>query len=278
MLDFLDARKLLTNAGRRQLQMKDREDRLTLRPEHVKAHAHGFLEQLALGEVDLQSEWEAYRQTYDFRKPGKPTPYQRLLLEFSRDRTLDGLLQWFDRFPQLEARLEQVLPSAGPDRPRAELFLEARREGVGSTRWRSAPRLALSLLPHLKRRLSGPDCLAEADRLAQELPADPACLLDLARACNLGPEDTFAACTLEAEAASRLARAGDAVFARAEGRHPGACALRTVGDRCSLRLLLESEDESGRTLICYGPRPGRPVTAAVIGEAVEAIERRLDRE
>lgn len=277
ILDFLHSQRLLTRAGLRAYQMRHHDPRISLRPEHVRSHAHGFVEELVgIQAAELEDRWNNYSQRFDFSKPTRTNAFQRLLLGYSRDRTVDGLLLWLDRFPGLEGELERCTRLAGPHRSRVELVLEARRRGTLPPGWSADPSTSLSVLPYLGGTLEPRARLEQAAALSRLLPPDEAVLINLARSCNLGAAHARLALSLASQDAGHLARAVNRLFDAPGQQRLAACAMRTVGDARSLELLQSWRLGPAETRVRFGPRPGQVLARAVVMEARSCILKRAE--
>jgi hypothetical protein len=291
-LRLLDERGQLTAAGKKELAQADEE--IALLSEQIKPAARAFLDQSyeaylsAMEDYDqsppmpmLESAWDAYTAKYDLSKRPRANAYQQLLLDHAYDRTADALLRVLDSKPDLATQLRAALADVpSVDRALIEATLAA-REGDPvrlSASWPD-PGALLHALRYLDARHHALPRLRSACLLAERLDAGHAHTIHLARlvyAVNLGA-------TPEAEAAWRalsepekrlLAGAVNLLFSGGQETHLALCAMRTVGDAQSLRLIDQSVGDKREGVTQYSDGHVEPSWESVRREARDAIRRR----
>lgn len=291
-LRFLDARGQLTAEGKDELAHANEE--IALLSEQVKVGARAFLDQnyeAYLGAMEsyghapplkvLETAWDTYSSKYDLSKRPRANAYQKLLLNHAYDRKADALLRALDRVPDLAARLRGALadvPEA--DRRLIEAALVAHEKDPVSlaASWHD-PEALLHALRYLDPRSHAFPRLRAALVLAERLDiryAKDSRLALLVYAVNLGA-------TSEAEAAwhalaeteqLRLAEAVNLFFVGDQEPHLALCAMRTVGDAQSLRLIDQSVGDKREGTTRYSDTCIEPSWESVRREAREAIRRR----
>ncbi|MBI3924433.1 MAG: hypothetical protein HY319_02730 [Armatimonadetes bacterium] len=278
VFEFLRAHDLLTGAGVREWQQWGCQGPPSLLSAHVRSCAAAFLDEtgaglLGMARDELQDRWTTYRERHDLNKKVRPTPYQAVLLAYSQDRSVDGLMRKLFSFPDLASRVREVLDSAPPaDRTLLSLllYLAEQPDLVTAVRSVDPSARALQVLPHLKAgELHLVAVLALRRRIGRE--EDHPLRADLARAVNLprGIRDRARAALSPPELAS-LARPAERLYS---GGEPllALAALRTVGDEDSL-LLLEREPPAPGC-VRFGGRPGTCLARALWDEARLALGR-----
>jgi hypothetical protein len=291
-LRFLDERGQLTTAGKQELA--DPDDGIVLISDHVRAAARPFLDQhyeaylRAMEDYDssppvhvLEAGWNEYTTKYDICKRPKANPYQNLLLQHSPDRAVDGLLRALDRVPDLAARLRGALDDVpGVDRPLIEAALISREADPVSIAgsWPN-PSALLHALRYLHprscalQRLRSATVLAERLRIGETQSAD---LVALVHGVNLGgtPEAEAAWRTLTEPEKRRLSNAVNSLFAGSDEIHLALCAMRTVGDAQSLKLIDQSVGDKRESVMRGSDGREEPGWEPVRREARNAIARR----
>lgn len=292
VLHFLGERGQLTAAGKKELAQADEE--IALLSEQIKPGARAFLDQSyeaylkAIEDYEqpppvpvLESAWEAYTAKYDLSKRPRPNAYQQLLLDHAHDRTANALLRALDRVPDLAARLRAALadiPSA--DRALIEAALAA-REGDPvnlSASWPD-PGALLHSLRYLDARHHALPRLRAACLLADRLEAGHAHTIHLAAlvyAVNLGatPEAEAAWHALQEPGKRLLSGAVNLLFSGGQETYLALCAMRTVGDAQSLRLIDQSVGDKREGVTQYSDGHSEPSWESVRREARDAIRRR----
>src|ERR1700738_438826 len=112
VLGFLDGHGQLTASGREELSAGEE---IALLDEHIKPAARAFLDQTYetyLGEIKsyerppptqfLEGAWTEYTTKYDISKKPRANAYQKLLLNYAYDHSIDALLRAFERTPDLQ--------------------------------------------------------------------------------------------------------------------------------------------------------------------------------
>jgi hypothetical protein len=291
-LKFLDERGQLTVAGKKELE--DADEEIALLPEQIRAGARAFLDQnygAYLNAMEgyysapparvLEAAWSEYSREYDLSKKPLPSGYQRLLLDHSGDRTADGLLRALDRVPDLAARLSAGISDVPlADRPLIEAALATREQDplILGRSW-PEPEVLLHALRYLDPRRRALDRLRLAlileQRLGKRAYQSPY-LATLVYAVNLGvtSEAETAWRTLSEPEKRRLSAAANLLFAGDEEVHLALCAMRTVGDPQSLKLIDQSvgHRKEGVTESSNGRR--EPAWDTLRREARDAIARR----
>jgi hypothetical protein len=292
VLRFLDERGQLTAAGKRELAQADEE--IALLSEQIKPGARAFLDQSyeaylsAMEDYNqpppvqvLESAWDTYTARYDLSQRPRANAYQQLLLDHAHDRTADALLCALDEIPDLAARLRAALadvPSA--DRALIEATLAAREtDPVRLSALWPDPGALLHALRYLDARLHALPVLRAECLLADRLDTSGARSIHLAAlvyAVNLGatPEAEAAWRALAEPEKRRLAGAVNLLFSGGQETHLALCALRTVGDAQSLRLIDQSVGDKREGVTEYSDGRREPSWEAVRREARDAIRRR----
>jgi hypothetical protein len=291
-LRFLDERGQLTAAGKDELAHADEE--IALLSEQIKAGARAFLDQnyqpylRAREGYDespplqvLEAAWDAYTTQYDLSKRPRANAYQQLLLDHAYDRTADALLRALDRVPDLAARLRRALtdvPEA--DRALIEAALTAREADPVSlaVSWPDSEAL-LHALRYLDARRHALPRLRAACVLAERLHTGDTqsnYLSALVHAVNLGatPEADTAWHALVEPEKFRLATAVNLLFAGGQETHLALCAMRTVGDAQSLKLIEQSVGDEREGVTQYSDGRNEPSWEPIRREARDAIGRR----
>jgi hypothetical protein len=291
-LRFLDERGQLMAAGKEELAHPDEE--IALLNEQIKAGARAFLDQSyeaylsAMEYCDqppplqvLEAAWDAYTTKYDLSKRPRANAYQRLLLDHACDRTTDALLRALDRVPDLAACLRGALadvPEA--DRALIEAALAAREaDPVSLAASCSDPGALLHTLRYLDARRHALPRLRAACVLADRLytgDTHTSYLGALVHAVNLGatPEAEAAWRALVEPEKFRLAAAVNSLFAGGQETHLALCAMRTVGDAQSLKLIEQSIGDEREGVMQYSDGRDEPSWDPVRREARDAIRRR----
>lgn len=292
-LKFLDERGQLTAAGRKELARHNEE--IALLGDQIKAGARAFLDQnyeAYLAATDgyhspppvqvLEAAWNEYINRYDLAKKPEANAYQRLLLDHAYDRTADTLLLALDRVPDLAARLGAVISHVPlADRPLVEAAVSCREQDpvTLASSW-PQPEMLLHALRYLDARLHATTRLRAAlileDRLGTSVHEDPH-LAALVYAVNLGatPEAESAWGDLSEPEQRRLSAAANLLFTREGEVHLALCAMRTVGDAQSLKLIDRSVGHRAEGTTEFPDGRKEPSWEPVRREAREAIARRL---
>jgi hypothetical protein len=291
-LRFLDERGQLTAAGRDELAHADEE--IALLSEQIKAGARAFLDQSyeaylrAMEAYDqppplqvLQAAWDAYTANYDLSKRPRANAYQQLLLDHAYDRTADALLRALDRVPDLAARLRGALADVPAlDHALIEASLTAREADPVSlaASW-PYPDALLHALRYLDARSHALSRLRAACVLAERLhtgDTQSSYLAALVHAVNVGatPEAEAAWGALVEAEKFRLAAAVNLLFAGGQETHLALCAMRTVGNAQSLKLIEESVGDRREGVTQYSDGRNEPSWEPIRREARDAIRRR----
>lgn len=292
VLRFLDEHGQLTAAGKKELAQADEE--IALLSEQVKPGARAFLDQSYQAYLNamenyeqpppvpvLESAWDAYTEKYDLSKRPRANAYQQLLLDHAHDRTANALLCALDRVPDLAARLRAALPDVpSADRALIEAALAARESDPVrlSASWPD-PGALLQSLRYLDARHHALPRLRAACLLADRLDAGQAHTIHLAAlvyAVNLGatPEAEAAWHALPEAKKRLLADAVNLLFSGGQETHLALCAMRTVGDAQSLRLVDQSVGDKREGVTQYSHGYSEPSWESVRREARDAIRRR----
>jgi hypothetical protein len=291
-LRFLDERGQLTAAGKQELMHADEE--IALLSEHIKAPARAFLDQSyepylkAMRAYDqpppqqiLEAAWVAYAARYDLSKRPRANAFQQLLLDHAHDRTTDALLRSLDRVPDLAARLRAALAHVpARDRNLVEAVLAARETDPVSLAASWADRTALlHALRYLDARRHALARLRAAAILAEQIATsdmENSHLTSLVYAVNLGatPEAEAAWHALTEPEKLRLAAAVNLLFTGGQETYLALCAMRTVGDEQSLKLIEQSVGDKREGMTQYSDGRKEPSWEPVRREASEAIRRR----
>lgn len=274
---FLGRRGLLTDGGKLKLSdgLQGRNSVLSLTLQDVRSWAHGLtLELVEMGaqeEVVWKQRLQHYLGRYDKGKPRKPTRLQRLLLEWSRDRSWRGLLLASDHQPHLWDELETALSWPDDSYDASQLQLASRCQQHHSwLPWRvqfearevSADLLELlAYLPH--------PCLLERAAYLAELAKECCRLSKIPQwAEHLGP-----ACRPWElpEHARLLSPIGEAML-RVLGQSELPLEPTLIGllpklgcERDAIASLVERDESLGK--ISYGPRPGTSWLKSVLASA-----------
>lgn len=292
VLRFLDERGQLTAGGKDELAHADEE--IVLISEHIRAGARAFLDQNYQAYLKamegyesppplqlLEAGWNEYKTKYDLSKRPKANAYQQLLLDHSYDRTADSLLRAVDRVPGLAARLREGLDGVPVvDRALIEAALISREADPVSLAgsWPN-PAALLHALRYLDSRCHAGPRLRAALVLAERLRAGERqsfYLATLVHAVNLGatPEAEAAWRVLTEPEKRRLSNAVNLLFAGGEEIHLALCAMRTVGDAHSLKLIDQSVGDKREGVTRYTGGREEPNWEPIRREAREAIARR----
>jgi len=291
-LRFLDERGQLTAAGKDELAHADEE--IALLSEQIKAPARAFLDQSyeaylrAMRAYDqppplqvLETAWDAYAAKYDLSKRPRTNAYQQLLLGNAYDRTADALLRALDRVPDLTARLSGALANVpAADRGLIEAALAAREtDPVRLAASWPDPVALLHALRYLDARRHALPRLRAALVLAERLhtgDTQSGHLASLVHAVNLGatPEAEAAWRALVEPEKLRLAAAVNLLFAGGQETHLALCAMRTVGDVQSLKLIEQSVGDKREGVTQYSDGRKEPSWESVRRDGREAIRRR----
>ena len=292
-LRFLEDRKQLTAWGKNELAHAD--DEVALLNEQIKVGARAFLDQSYEAYLEamegyghppplhvLECAWDAYSTKYDLSKRPRANAYQQLLLDHAHDRKADALLRALDRVPDLAVRLRGALADVPPaDRGLIEAALASREAPdlvALATSWHDPGTLLHALryldprshaLPRLRAALVLTENLNIRDARNSRLPA-------FVYAINLGatPEAEAAWRALSEPERIRLAAAANSLFAGGQETHLALCAMRTVGDLQSLKLIEQSIGDKREGTIQYSDGRIEPSWEPVRREAREAIWRR----
>ena len=292
-LRFLDERGQLTAAGKKELTQADEE--IALLSEQIRPAARAFLDQSyeaylsAMEGYDqppplhvLECAWNAYTETYNLSKRPRPNSYQQLLLDHSHDRTADTLLRALNRNPDLAGSLRAALadvPSA--DRPLIEATLAVHEaDPVRVSASYPDPAVLLHSLRYLDARHHALPRLRAACILADRLDVrDPRVihLAALVHAVNLGatPESEAAWRSLPVPNRRQLASAVNLLCSAGQDTHLALCAMRTVGDSESLRLIDQSVGDKREGVTQYSDGHTEPSWESIRREARDGIRRRL---
>jgi hypothetical protein len=292
VLRFLDERGYLTAAGKAELAEVDEE--IALLNEQIKAPARAFLDEnyevylQAMKAYDqppplqiLEDAWRAYTAKYDLSRRPRANAFQKLLLDHAYDRSVDALLRALDRVPDLPACLSEALadvPTADRSLIAAALATRETDPVALATSWPD-PRALLHALRYLDPRRHALARLRASLAVANRIPTGNAQSGDLASlvyAMNLGstPEAEAAWHCLAESERGQLAEAVNALFAGGQETHLALCAMRTVGDLQSLKLIEQSigDKREGVTQNSDGRR--EPSWESVRRDARESIRRR----
>lgn len=293
LLRFLEERKQLTAEGKDELAHAS--DEIALLSEHIRVGARAFLDQSYGAYLEaaegyghppplqiLENAWNTYSLKYDLSKRPRANAYQQLLLAHSHDRKADGLLRSLGRVPDLAARIRGALADVPEgDRGLIEATLAARDAAdlaALAASW-PEPGMLLHALRYLDPRRDAPSRLRAALVLADNLrirDAQNTHLSDLVYAVNLGvtPEAEAAWRALSELERIRLAEAANSLFSNGTETHLALCAMRTVGDLQSLKLIEESIGDKREGTTQYSDGRIEPSWEPVRREAREAIRRR----
>src|SRR6266404_716048 len=292
VLGFLDERGQLTAAGKKELAQAGEE--IALLSEQIKAGARAFLDQSyeaylkAMETYEqppplrvLEAAWDAYASKYDLSKRPQADAYQQLLLDYAYDRTADALLRALDLVPDLAARLRGALTDVpAAERALIEASLTAREADPVSlaASWPDPDALlhALRFLDayrHALPRLRAACILAERLHMGG---TESSYLAALVHAVNLGatPEAEAAWRALVEPEKVRLAAAVNLLFAGGQETHLALCAMRTVGDAQSLKLIEQSVGDKREGVTQYSDGRNEPSWEPIRREARDAIRRR----
>ncbi|MGA3106834.1 MAG: hypothetical protein ABSD53_20310 [Terriglobales bacterium] len=291
-LRFLDDRKQLTAAGRDELAHAGEE--IALLSEQVKVGARAFLDysyQVYLGEMKdygsapplhiLETAWLIYSAKYDVSKRPRANAYQQLLLDHAYDRKADTLLRALDRVSGLAARLRSALADVpAADRSLIEAALAIREtDPVNLAESWCDPDALLHALRYLDPKRHALSRLRAALVLAERLPigdAHDTCLTTMAYAVNLGATSEADAAwrTLAETEKRRLAETVNLLFAAGQEPHLALCAMRTVGNAESLKLIEQSVADKREGTTQYSAHRVEPSWEPVRRDARAAIRRR----
>jgi hypothetical protein len=292
LLRFLDDRGQLTGAGKHELVNAGEE--IALLSGQIKASARAFLDQSYqsyLGATKgyhqppprqvLEAAWDVYTTKYDLSKRPRANAYQQLLLDHAYDRTADALLRALDRLPDLAVRLRGALADVSAvDRPLIEATLAALETDPVSlaVSWPD-PQSFLHALRYLDARRHALPRLRAACVLAARLNignCQSSHLASLVYAVNLGatPEAGTAWLALAEPDKFRLTAAVNLLFAGGLETHLALCAMRTVGDAESLKLINQSIGDKREGTTQYSDGRIEPSWEPVRCEARDAIRRR----
>lgn len=293
-LKFLAERGQLTAAGKDELAHANEE--IALLRDQIKAGARAFLDQnydaylsasAGYGSPPplhvLEAAWTEYTTKYDLSKRPQPNAYQRLLLDHAYDRTPEALLQALDRVPDLPARLRAAISNAPPaDRPLIQAALTCREEDpvIVASSW-PQPEVLLQALRYLDPRRHALHRLRATlileERLGKSAHENPN-LEALVCAINLGAtaEAETAWLTLSPGEQHRLTDAVHSLFAGHTDIHLALCAMRTVGDEQSLKLIDQSIGYHAEGIKEFSDGHKEPGWESIRREAREAITRRLN--
>ena len=292
-LRFLEERKQLTAEGKDDLAHANEET--VLQSEQIKVGARAFLDQSYEAYLEamegygqppplhvLEAAWDAYSTKYDLSKRPRANAYQQLLLDHAYDHKADALLRALDRVPDLAARLRGALSDAPPaDRGLIEAALALRdaADVVGlAASWHN-PVALLHALRYLDPSSHALPRLRAALVLAERLhirDAQNSRLAALVYAVNLGatPEAEAAWRALAQPAKIRLSSAVNLLFKADQEPHLALCAMRTVGDVQSLKLIEQSVGDKREGTTQYSDGRIEPSWESVRREAREATLRR----
>jgi hypothetical protein len=229
----------------------------------------------------LEAAWDIYTSKYDLSKRPRPNAYQQLLLDHAYDRTADALLRALDRVPDLAARLREALTDvSAADRPLIEATLAAREaDPVNLAVSWPDPQSLLHALRYLDARRHALARLRTAFVLAERLSiwdTQSSHLASLVYAVNLGatPEAESAWRALAEPEKSQLAAVANLLFAGGQETYLAVCAMRTVGDAESLKLIDQSIGDKREGTTQYSDGRIEPSWEPVRREARDAIRRR----
>jgi hypothetical protein len=292
VLRFLEERKQLTAEGKDELAHAS--DEIALLSEHIRIGARAFLDQsyqAYLGAMEgygqppplrvLEAAWNTYTSRYDLSKRPRANAYQQLLLDHAYDHKANSLLRALDSVPGLAARLRGALADVpATDRSLIEAALASREADPVSlaASWHD-PDALLCSLRYLDPRSHALPRLRAALVLAERLhirDARHTCLGALVYAVNLGatPEAEAAWRAMSESEKLRLAAAVNLLFAGGQETHLALCAMRTVGDTQSLKLIDQSVGDKREGTTQYSDGRIEPGWESVRREAREAIRRR----
>lgn len=293
-LKFLEERGQLTAEGKHELMHAG--DDIALLPEQIKAAARAFLDQnyeaylRACDGYDsapplhvLEAGWTEYTGKYDLSKKPKANPYQRLLLEHAYDHTPAELLRALNRAAGLAASLRAAISDVPPaDRPLFHAALVCHEEDPVSvsSSW-PEPEVLLKALRYLDPRSQALHRLRASvilhERLGKSAYESPN-VEALVHAVNLGPtpEAETAWRTLSPDEQHRLTQVVHSLFGRGPDIHLALCAMRTVGDAQSLKLIDQSVGHPAEGTTEFSDGHKEPSWESIRRQAREVIRRRLN--
>jgi len=295
VLLFLDGRGQLTASGREELRAGEE---IVLLDEHIKPAARAFLDQTyetylrAIKSYEqpppmqlLEDAWREYTTKYDISKKPRANAYQKLLLNYAYDHSVNALLRAFERTPDLPTLVrDAIIDAPASDRP----LIEATVAVYGSDATSLAeswpdPASLLHALRYLDSRTAASTRLRAAVALAKRLNVSSSKvehLVSLVWAVNLGamPEADAAWHALAPAEKTMLSAAVNSLFSLNSEPHLALCAMRTVGDAQSLRFIEQSVGDKREGIIEYGDGRKERSWEPVRREAREATLKRLGRE
>jgi hypothetical protein len=292
---FLDGRGQLTASGREELSAGEE---IALLDEHIKPAARAFLDQnyetylrkiKSYGQPPptqlLDGAWTEYTTKYDISKKPRANAYQKLLLNYAYDHSINALLRAFERIPDLPSLVRDAIKDAPEsDRPLIEATVAVYYSDVDSIAesWPD-PTSLLYALRYLDRRKAAATRLRAAVTLAKRLNVSSLSgehLVSLVWAVNLGatPQAEAAWRALASADKKMLSAAVNSLFSLNTEPHLALCAMRTVGDTQSLRLIEQSAGDKREGTIedLHGRK--EPSWEPIRREAREATLKRLGSE
>jgi hypothetical protein len=295
VLRFLDGYGQLTASGREELSVGEE---IALLDEHIKPAARAFLDQnyeTYLGKIKsygqplptqfLEGAWTEYTSRYDISKKPRANAYQKLLLNYAYDHSINALLRAFERTPDLPSLVRDAIEDApASDRPLIEATVTVYYSDADSVAesWPD-PASLLHALRYLNTRKAAATRLRAAVTLARRLNVSSLSVEDLASlvwAVNLGatPEAEAAWRALASADKKMLSAAVNSLFSLNTEPHLALCAMRTVGDAQSLRLIEQSVGDRREGTIENLDGRKEPSWEPIRREAREATLKRLGSE
>jgi hypothetical protein len=295
VLRFLDGHGQLTASGSEELSAGEE---IALLDEHIKPAARAFLDQTYetyLGEIKsyeqplstqfLVDAWTEYTTKYDISKKPSANAYQKLLLYYAYDHSINALLRAFERTPGLPSLVRDAIKDApASDRPLIEATVTVYYSDADSIAesWPD-PASLLHALRYLDRRKAAATRLRAAVTLAKRLNVSSLSvdhLVSLVWAVNLGvvPEAEAAWRALASADKKMLNAAVNSLFSLNTEPHLALCAMRTVGDAQSLRLIEQSVGDEREGTIEDLDGSKEPSWERIRREAREATLKRLGSE
>lgn len=230
----------------------------------------------------LEEAWTEYTTKYDISKRPRANPYQKLLLSYAYDHSLDALLRAFQRRPDLPSLVRDAIEHA-PAKDRSEIEATVAVYNSDASRladsWPDAGSL-LRALRYLDGRKAAAMRLRAAVTLAKRLNVSESSgedLTSLVWAVNLGATPEAESAWRELVPADReiLSTAVNLLFSLNTEPHLALCAMRTVGDAQSLRFIEQSVGDKREGILENLDGKKEPSWNAIRREAREATLRRL---
>lgn len=295
VLRFLDGHGQLTASGREELSAGEE---IALLDEHIRPAARAFLDQTyetylrAIESYEqppptqlLEGAWTEYTTTYDISKKPRANGYQKLLLNYAYDHSLNALLRAFERTPDLPSLVRDAIKDApASDRPLIEATVAVYYSDATSLAdsWPD-PAWLLHALRYLERRKAAATRLRAAVALAKRLNVSTSStdhLVSLVWAVNLGatPEAEAAWRALASADKKMLSAAVNSLFSLNTEPHLALCAMRTVGDAQSLRFIEQTVGDKREGIIEDVDGKKEPSWEPIRREARQATLKRLGSE